>query len=419
MHQPPNYGCIRQKIMNQGTHTINKTQKSVPIADLRLLINWAVANQYGIAVWKLPRHNGLQLAIDYQGGSIVNAAIPGKEGGFIVHPFETGLSVAPWQIKLDSFVKLNGIFTLKPEESSDYQLEINQSVWEEVQKNSRLQKTLYHKGQANHAVPSSKHDFEAMVQKAVEAIKADQFQKVVPARTKKVRLKADFDLAEGLLTIGQENPNAFVSMVSIPTVGTWLGATPEILVTQSENLFQTVALAGTQPYRENKRIEQTHWTQKEIEEQALVSRYIINCFKKIRLRDFDEYGPRTVKAGSLLHLKTEFSVNMTAVNFPDLVEVMLQLLHPTSAVCGMPKAASLAFLHQHETFDRKYFSGFLGPVNIENSTQLFVNLRCAELFEEEALLYAGAGVTNDSIPAKEWAETGWKCAIIGKYLTNA
>ena len=47
----------------------------------------------------------------------------------------------------------------------------------------------------------------------------------------------------------------------------------------------------------------------------MVSRYIINCFKKIRLREFEEIGPKTVAAGNLLHLRTDFQVDMAATNF--------------------------------------------------------------------------------------------------------
>ena len=123
-------------------------------------------------------------------------------------------------------------------------------------------------------------------------------------------------------------------------------------------------------------------------EQAMVSRYIINCFKKIRLREFDEKGPKTAKAGNLLHLKTLFEVNMEETNFPELPTVMLDLLHPTSAVAGMPKEEALNFLKENEKLERAFYSGYLGPVNIGGSTHVFVNLRCMELFEDYVRLYA-------------------------------
>ena len=172
--------------------------------------------------------------------------------------------------------------------------------------------------------------------------------------------------------------------------------------------FRTVSLAGTQRYIPGMDLRSVAWTEKEIEEQAMVCRYIISCFKKIRLREYDEHGPRTAVAGNLLHLKTDYVVDMTATNFPQLGSVMLQLLHPTSAVCGMPLEPATKFLKSNEGYDREYYSGFLGPVNFRNQSSIFVNIRCMQLITNEAILYAGAGVTIDSIPDKEWEETEMK-----------
>ena len=153
-----------------------------------------------------------------------------------------------------------------------------------------------------------------------------------------------------------------------------------------------------------------------IEEQALVERYIISCFKKIRLREFEEHGPKTVVAGNLLHLKSEFKVDMVSTNFRQLGSVMLQLLHPTSAVCGVPLESSLDFLNAHEGYNRQFYSGYLGPVNFQNNIDIFVNLRCAQLLADKVILYAGAGVTGDSIPEDEWEETEMKLNTLLKIL---
>jgi isochorismate synthase len=199
-----------------------------------------------------------------------------------------------------------------------------------------------------------------------------------------------------------------------------MGASPEILVKtyceQGQSYFSTIALAGTQKLEQAEAIKNAAWKIKEIEEQAMVSRYIINCFKKIRLREFDEDGPKTVSAGNLLHLRTDFTVNMDQVNFPELGSVMLRLLHPTSAVCGQPKDSSVAFLKKHEGYDRGLYAGFLGPVNIREEVNIFVNLRCMQLFRKQALLYAGAGVTADSDPVKEWQETAMKMQTLQQLL---
>lgn len=197
----------------------------------------------------------------------------------------------------------------------------------------------------------------------------------------------------------------------------WLGASPETLVSMNqEGIFRTISLAGTQSaYDADGQLvhpSEARWTQKEIEEQALVSRYIISCFKQIRLREFVEIGPKTVLAGNLLHLRTDYEVDTQAVNFPQLGTVMLDLLHPTSAVCGMPKAPALDFILHHEQNNREFYSGFLGPVNIHQETHLFVNLRTMKIQQQHARLFAGAGITEDSIPEKEWKETEMKCETL-------
>ena len=99
---------------------------------------------------------------------------------------------------------------------------------------------------------------------------------------------------------------------------------------------------------------------------------------------------------------------MVETGFPQLGSVMLGLLHPTSAVCGTPLQPSLQFLREHEGYERQYYAGFLGPVNFENSINIFVNLRCMQLINDRAVIYAGAGVTIDSVPELEWDETEMK-----------
>ncbi len=148
------------------------------------------------------------------------------------------------------------------------------------------------------------------------------------------------------------------------------GPLPELLIESSFDHFRTVSVAGTQPFPLDKDVSEAAWNQKEIEEQAMVSRYIIEQFKTIRLREFEESGPRSVRAGNMIHLKTEYNVNLKVVNFPELGTVMLHLLHPTSAVCGMPKFSALRFIAANEHLNREYYSGYLGPVNIDGNNRL-------------------------------------------------
>jgi isochorismate synthase len=244
----------------------------------------------------------------------------------------------------------------------------------------------------------------------MDAIDRGQFHKVVPARSYRHQLLADFNPITFFDQLCEAYPSAMTSLVSLPQTGTWIGATPESLLNiDRQGYFSTSALAGTQIHKNNMSLKDAAWTQKEIEEQAMVSRYIINCFKKIRLREFEEIGPRTIRAGNLIHLETRYKVNLEEVHYPLLGSVMLELLHPTSAVCGLPKQPAMDFLEQHESIERAYFTGYLGPVNIDEEINIFVNLRCMQLVENNGgVFYSGAGVTANSNPEKEWIETTLK-----------
>ncbi|HEX8426318.1 chorismate-binding protein [Hymenobacter sp.] len=262
-------------------------------------------------------------------------------------------------------------------------------------------------------------EYAQLVQTGVAAIEAKTVLKVVSSRAARQPLPAGFDPLAAFTELSEKYPLAFVSLVSVPGVGTWLGATPEVLAEVTpDGTFHTMALAGTQPLVHGQAPNTAIWRQKEIEEQALVARYIVNCFKQLRLREYDETGPRTVVAGELLHLRTDFEVYLRQVPFPNLGTDMLRLLHPTSAVGGMPRQAALDFLHRHEGYDRAYYSGFLGPVNlpVAGVSRLYVNLRCLQLRPTEAILYAGTGLTIDSDPTREWQETELKLTTMGAVL---
>ncbi|WMJ75007.1 chorismate-binding protein [Cytophagaceae bacterium ABcell3] len=269
----------------------------------------------------------------------------------------------------------------------------------------------------NNLTESSESRFKEIVVQAREQIRKEgDFKKVVLARNQFVDPPSDFSPTDLFLKTAQSYPHAFAFLFSYSPFGTWMGATPEILVqVTKENTFKTVALAGTQS-SEGKDTSDAVWTQKEIEEQALVSRYIINCFKQIRLREFEEEGPLTVRAAGLLHLKTYFSVDLNQIEYKGLGNDMLKLLHPTSAVCGMPRNEAMQFILDKEDTDREYFSGFSGPVNIDNEINIFVNLRCARLDQEKIVLFSGAGITRDSNPDKEWLETSLKIKTIGDLI---
>ncbi len=388
------------------------TTQSLTISPTEIF-EWALQRDYATALWRLPNSKIIHCLIDF---SEIFVPQPlqidefSEKKGFLFSPFENEGLQKNFFLNADFYS--NSTQILMPE-SIPFLKDFD---------NKRAKISNLAPTQVQLALPNT--DFEKvqhlhLVEKAVRAIKEKAFQKVVLSRKMRVAFSEILQISRVFQNLCTLYPLAFVSVVYVPSCNIWIGASPEILVSvDKNNIFRTMALAGTQKYPEGANLSEITWTQKEIEEQALVSRYIINAFKKIRLREFEEDGPKTIQAGNLAHLRTDFWVNLNEVHYPHLWQVMLGLLHPTSAVCGMPKEESLAFIRNFEGYDRAFYSGFLGQVNIESETHIFVNLRCMQVLPslQEAYLYAGGGITANSNPEKEWNETALKMETMLKAI---
>ena len=388
--------------------------RTLPFATVQhAFFSYAHDHHRSVAAWRLPQQTQQHVIADLGGsGQLPPLPLELLPAGFVAHPFREQEAAV--------FIRADLHYTSEAEPTDHATQEALRWVENYLETGEKV-RTPYCASPAPTTPDTVRQSFVDTVAEAVRTIEAGQLHKVVPSRQKSIPLPANFDVTEAFQRLCSAYPSAFVSVFSVPGVGTWLGASPETLVSTYQRagrpIFRTMALAGTQVARGQDALKYASWRQKEIEEQAMVSRYIVNCFKKIRLREFEENGPKTVAAGNLLHLRTDFTVDMEATNFPDLGSTMLRLLHPTSAVCGMPKQPALDFLRQHEHYDRSFFSGYLGPVNVAEETHVFVNLRCAQLLEQQALLYAGAGITIDSEPDQEWKETEMKMDTLLRVIT--
>ncbi|GAA4384612.1 chorismate-binding protein [Hymenobacter koreensis] len=384
---------------------------------LRRLMALALRHNGAVALWRLPNAAAPTLLLSLQPlhlSGLPPAIEPTAPAGFAFYPFEDGdtaeAMLLPADVVFDEHQQLHLSPALPPEATAAVQ-----RVRTETDAPTEL---AWHVSPQPLPATADRAAYEALVAEGVAAIQAGQVQKVVSSRAALRPLPTGFDTLNAFEELCRQHPRAFVSLVSAPLAGTWLGATPEVLVEVDGAEFRTMALAGTQPVTEDVTPHTAIWRQKDIEEQALVARYIVNCFKHFRLRDYDETGPRTVAAGNLLHLRTDFRVDLRRVASPTFGTDMLRLLHPTSAVGGMPRQAALDFLRRHEHYDRTYYSGFLGPINLPaaGTSRLFVNLRCMQLRATDAILYAGTGLTANSEPAREWEETELKLRTVGSVL---
>jgi len=266
-------------------------------------------------------------------------------------------------------------------------------------------------------------DFEAFHQQLAD----HHFAKIVLARQEECPCSAKVDPERLFLKACNVYPRMFVVLISTPQTGTWLMATPEILLAGDGMQWNTMALAGTMNLqgeqlmfdnppvqnRMDRPIDDMVWSEKNRLEQRYVASFIHQ-----RLEDFSskivEGDVYSVRAGNLVHLRSDFSFTLNDIQ---QIGTLLEKLHPTPAVCGLPKDETRQFILKNEHEPRHYYSGLTGWLNPDGETFLYVTLRCMQLKAERCRFFAGGGLLLDSEEQQEWEETEAKMETM-KQLFN-
>lgn len=226
----------------------------------------------------------------------------------------------------------------------------------------------------------------------LKTLQSNTISKAILSRVKKVKL--EITAIDFFNRLCETYPNAFIYLASSTLFGTWIGASPEILIEVNGKNAKTMALAGTLSKGDE------NWGNKEKIEQNLVNDFILDQLKKINVSDLKLEAQKEVEAGPVKHLKSSFEFKLNGNSPIEIAEA----LHPTPAVSGFPQKEAIELIAKTEKHDRKLYAGIIGLIN-DNKTNLYVNLRCAELINDNAFLYLGGGYTKDSNVESEWEET--------------
>lgn len=253
---------------------------------------------------------------------------------------------------------------------------------------------------------TSKDQYQQQVKHIQKNIADNRIKKAILSRIEAQDM--DVKPLEWYKKLCNRYPQVMVMWIHIPGQVSWMTATPEILLSYRDKQLHTMSLAGTQADK-GQDIESVTWGDKEQQEQAIVTDYARDLLNHHFGCPVKEDGPQTISTGKLLHLQTDFKLQ---VNDPSTLTGFLYDFHPTPAISGFPKQEALQVIAETESHDRGYYTGFLGPVNIEDKTSLFVNLRCMQLFKNKVALYLGGGITNGSIASDEWQETQIKAQTL-------
>ncbi len=368
------------------------------VAFYKKTLGAAVANNYTFALCRLPKKQIVKTYIAFD-KPLLEPVITGSNRCFVFSPFNNGD---------DAFVLKQSLYYEDDRLINSTKSDIRQFGFLHQASQLTNQAIFYPSKQKSQNV--DEENYIHFVNQCVDAIFGKKFKKIVAAQCTEKKLPANFDLIKFFQKLCDEYSNAFIYIYSSPDAGTWIGATPEKLLTVENGSLQTVALAGTL-----EKHSKADWSKKEKEEQAHVENFIANVFSKIGVSNYKKGSVQTIAAGNLRHLQSTFSWQINEETIEKDFSEFLKELNPTPAVCGLPKFEAAEFLKQYEGFERRFYSGFAGVVDREE-TQLFVNLRCMELMKDTTILYAGAGITPDSIAENEREETEKKMQTLGSLL---
>ncbi|WP_284009665.1 isochorismate synthase [Haloarcula pelagica] len=255
----------------------------------------------------------------------------------------------------------------------------------------------------------SQSAWRRQVRAAVEKVDRGDLRKVVLAQALQVSLERDLSVPDALARLAETYPDCYRFMFSPADGGTFFGATPERLVSVRGRTVRTEALAGSTgrgdtPAEDEWLATELLESEKDRHEHQLVADAI-----RDQLAPFAtsiRTGERTVRRlATVQHLRTSITAELDAdEHVLDLVEA----LHPTPAVGGLPPDAALRTIRETEAFDRGWYAAPIGWLDGSGNGTFAVGIRSAVARDRTATLFAGAGIVSDSDPDREWDEVQLK-----------
>lgn len=355
---------------------------------LALFLDKLIEKNCSFAVWSMPGSQTPEILLTDKKDLIYPAQFNKLNG-------QEGFVFAPYQISAKTPLVLLKPGIIKKGIKEILSIDLNQI------ENNQVDAPFDHQHQV-----IGKEAYLKDIEKTITEIKTTKLSKAIVSRLIPCERKSE-SIGKLYLQLFQQTPNAFVYLVNLPKAGLWMGATPEVLLKSEGKMLETVSLAGTQTRRADA---DYSWHTKDIEEQAFVSRYLLDVFYSFNIHPYTTQGPETLESGKVAHLMTSF--RFSAKKLAHKLGDFLAELHPTPAVCGYPKSKAAKFITKIEPHNRRYYTGYLGPWRLNDCVRLFVNLRCMEIMPDQYILYSGGGITARSVPEEEWEETNKKAGTL-------
>lgn len=260
--------------------------------------------------------------------------------------------------------------------------------------------------------------FQQKVRSTLAAIQSGRLQKQVVAHALEVDRPSNFERMVALPQLRAQYPDCHIFSFSGADNTHFIGASPERLLSIRHGRLVVDALAGSAPrgrtVAEDLAIGQKlRNTQKEQREHQLVLDFIVERLKREGLAPRYSTPPGLLRLSNIQHLHTPIYTDISERVVPlSLVEA----LHPTPAMAGVPTAAACDLIRQTENSDRGLYAAPLGWVDLHGNSEFIVGIRSALIRDNQARLYTGAGIVAGSDPEKELEEIQLKLQALANAL---
>lgn len=347
-------------------------------------------------------------------------------------PFPSATIFLPrWQI---SSYKNQSILVANIEINHQVNLEsILKNIWNDLKLINSSHRCLHHlnNGKQNQSIQQdlqNRDRFKSSVSSALKLIEANQLRKIVLANAIDVVSPQPFNLVNSLDNLRQLHPDCYIFSTSNGKGHNFIGASPERLISIRNNQLVTDALAGSAP-RGKTATEDADFadrllsSEKERREHQFVLDFITQHLSQLGLIPQHLSTTQLLKLSNIQHLWTPIQSQLPIGVHP--LEIV-EKLHPTPAVAGVPTKIAQAQIRQYEICDRSLYAAPLGWVDYQGNCEFIVGIRsalieCHHLSHSRAhayraRLYAGAGIVAGSDPNKELAEIQLKFQVLLKAL---
>ena len=246
--------------------------------------------------------------------------------------------------------------------------------------------------------------------KGIELINTGDLDKLVLATRQLLFLRKPLDPLQLLSRLRGQKTNSCRFLWQKNNDESFFGASPERLISLNQNHLLIDALAGTA--KKNDDGKELLASSKDLREHYFVVDSILEQLLRNDITASHQSKPRLMTQGHLIHLHTLIEAYVK----DKLPLALVEALHPTSAVAGVPLSKSLSWLRALETFDRQTYASPIGWIDENQNSEFRVAIRYGQVRGNELKLFAGAGLVKGSTVDGEMQEVALKFEVLRNQL---